>query len=91
MSSKDKIIVDEDDFKKLEQNLGTGNLIRLKKGIVNPSFIVSIYPITQQEALSEEYADKKIEGYVDEETGKYIITKQTEIVPTTLKDEFQDS
>src|SRR3990167_2326326 len=91
MSSKDKIVVDEDDFAKLEQNLGTGNLIRLKKGIVNPSFIVSIYPITQQEALAEEYTEKKIEGHIDEKTGKYTIDKQTEIIQTTLKDEFQET
>lgn len=89
MSTKDKIIIDEQDFVKLEGSMGTGNLIKLKKGIVNPSFIVSIYPITPKEALEEEGRSRKIEGYIDEKTGKYVTTKEEYPVVQGLQDGFK--
>lgn len=89
MSTKDKIIIDEQDFLKLEGSMGTGNLIKLKKGIVNPSFIVSIYPISPKEALDNESQNRKIEGYIDEKTGKYITTREEYPTVQGLEDGFK--
>lgn len=88
MSTKDRITIDEDDFLKLSNNISTGNLIKLKKGIVNPSFIVDIFPVSAKEALEDEIPQRKIEGHIDEKTGIFVLDKQEEIISTELRDEF---
>jgi len=85
LSSGEPVTIDEDDLIKIEQNLSTGNLIRLKKGIINPSFVVLIIPTRKEEDIEEE--NRVTEGYIDEKTGKYILTKDKKD-GSALKDEF---
>jgi hypothetical protein len=80
LSTKQEIEIDEEDFKKVESNLGSGNLIRVKQGIFNPSFLVSITPITKE-------AKEKLEGYIDHKKGVFIETGRKKIDPA-LEDEF---
>ncbi len=80
LSNKTEIEIDEADFSKLKDQSGTGNLIQLKRGIVNPSFVVAIIP-------SEIKAKRKVEGFIDEATGKYVVTKDDK-EPYKLADEF---
>lgn len=88
MSTRSTIVIDENDFAKLTQNSATGNLIKLKKGIVNPSFIVSIYPIKQSEALEGEMPARRIEGELDETAGVFRMKVDTRPIGTELTDEF---
>jgi len=48
MSKGDTIKIDEEDLKKIEENIGA-SLIRVKQAIINPSFMVSIYPTEEKE------------------------------------------
>lgn len=48
MSKGDNIKIDEEDLVKLQTNL-SAPLIRLKQAIINPSFMVSIYPTDEEE------------------------------------------
>ena len=57
------------------------NFLFLKKAIINPSFVVAIVPTDSTQ--------KKVDGYIDEKTGKYIITNEEE-VSEDLTDEFSD-
>lgn len=82
LSNKTEIEIDEADFDKLKKQSGTGNLIQLKRGIINPSFVVAIIP------SSAKSLKREIEGYIDGRTGHYIVTKD-EREPYKLIDEFQ--
>lgn len=48
MSKGDSIKIDEEDLAKIEQNIGA-SLIRVKQAIINPSFMISIYPTEEKE------------------------------------------
>lgn len=82
LSNKQVVLIDEDDFKKFSEVAPTGNLVKLKQAIVNPSFVMAIIPV-------KETTQKKVEGYVSEETGNFVITKEEEAIPE-LADEFND-
>lgn len=77
LSTKTKIKIDSDDYEKF-LNADSSRFVKLKQGIVNPSFVVSI-------TATEEKLEKKVEGYIDEDTGKYVVTRE-EIVPIKLPD-----
>lgn len=87
LSNRQEVALDEADYEKLLAGMASGSFVRLKKAVLNPSFISHILPIAQNEALAGETTDCKINGYVDEERGVYVITDKG-IIPTTLKDEF---
>lgn len=46
MSKGEKIKIDEEDLVKIKENL-SANLIRVKQGIINPSFMVMIVPTNE--------------------------------------------
>lgn len=83
LSNKTEIEIDEADFEKFTQNSASGSLIKLKRGIVNPSFVVSIIP------SSARTTKRELEGYIDEVSGNYVVTKD-ERVPYKLTDEFSE-
>lgn len=67
LSTKQTILLDQDDFEKFLEKGEKGTLIRLKQAIINPSFVVSVIPFQDSQ-------EKQYEGHIDEETGMYIIT-----------------
>jgi hypothetical protein len=74
------ITIDEEDFQKFTKVAPTGNLVKLKQAIVNPSFVVAIVPF-------KEKPEKKIGGYVDEERQVFVVTREEETIPE-LEDGF---
>lgn len=74
LSNKQAIILDEDDFQKFLQVGERGQLVRLKQGIVNPSFVIAIVPAKVE-------TQKRIEGHIDPETNAYIVDKEEEYTP----------
>ena len=82
LSNKEVYEIDEEDLNKIEIAMSQGNLAKIKPTIVNPSFIVNITPIKKE-------VEKKIEGYVDEETGLFIATTYKETEPE-IKNEFTE-
>ncbi len=81
LSNKTEVEIDEVDFKKFTANSASGSLIKLKRGIINPSFVVAIIP-------SEVKAKRRVEGFIDPLTGNYVVTKD-EREPYLLADSFQ--
>ena len=80
-STKTKITIDEADFLKFQTVSPTGSFVKLKQGIINPSFVVSITP-------TEEKVTKEIVGHIDQKSRKFVITKSSE--STDLPDVFND-
>lgn len=66
LSNKTEVEIDQDDFEKVQLNISSGNLIKVKRAILNPSFVVAIIPIIKQET-------KKTTGHIDYEKGVYIV------------------
>lgn len=88
LSNKETILLDEHDYQKLVEGMTTGSFVKLKKAIVNPSFVVMLLPLAQKEAMREVIPPRKVEGYVDDKTGTFVVTKdETPAVPG-LADEF---
>lgn len=87
LSNKLEVVLDEADYEKLLQGMNSGSFVRLKKAVVNPSFIVVIQPIKPKEALAVQEMPK-VEGYIDEATRQFVITKDERPVVTELTDEF---
>lgn len=81
LSTKQTILLDQDDFEKFLEKGEKGTLIRLKQAIINPSFVVSVIPFQDSQ-------EKQYEGHIDEETGKYVITGERRV--TSLHDAFSD-
>jgi len=50
MSKGAKIKIDEDDLKKIRDNIGAP-LIQIKQGIINPSFLISITPTDEKDII----------------------------------------
>lgn len=88
LSNKTDVTIDQQDFDKLLAGLNSGSFVKLKNAIINPSFVSHVMPIDQNEALATENAQEKIEGYLDEERGVYVVTKETRPVVTELTDKF---
>lgn len=86
LTKGDPIIIDQIDYKKLVENLSE-SFVKMKKGVVNPSFIVSIYPISEKRALEGETVPRE-DGYLDEERGVYVVNKPKDISIKGLRDEF---
>ena len=80
-SNNHSILLDEADYQKFLEVSPTGALVRMKRGIVNPSFVVAILP-------AEEITQKKVDGYIDEKTGNFVLTKETyEGLPDAFSDQ----
>jgi len=60
MSKGQNIKIDEEDLKKIQENL-SAPLIRVKQAIINPSFMVSITP-TEEEDIIEKPKVQVIDG-----------------------------
>ncbi len=81
-ASKTEVIIDQEDFDKITSLISTGQLIKVKQGIINPSFIVAIVP-------HEMKAKEIVKGYVDKERGVYIETGR-ELVNPLVEDKFNN-
>lgn len=88
LSKGEPLILDEDDLTKFRQNVGGKSFIQVKSGIVNPSFVVAIYPMEEREVAELVPSTSKVQGYIDEETGKYVVTKETSPLRSLLVDKF---
>jgi len=69
MSRGEAIKIDEEDLRKLTDNIGE-KLVRLKQGIINPSFMISIVPTDEEDVLKIPIIDTtsgvaKITGYTE--------------------------
>jgi hypothetical protein len=77
LSSKHEVVVDEDDYGKIEQGIASGSLIKTKTALINPSFLVAVIP--------EEVKPKVIEEgkMVMDENGHKVfkVTGQKEVYP----------
>lgn len=80
LSTKNTLIIDETDYQKILELSASGNFIRVKQGIINPSFLVAILP-------KDLPREKVIEGHINEKTKKFVVTKEEE-VNIELEDEF---
>ena len=70
-TGKAEIILDQEDYEKMTNNMGGGNLIRVKQAIINPSFIVAVIPFEVEKK-------KEVEGFIDEKRGVFVITAEKE-------------
>ena len=86
LSNKQSVVIEENEFEAIEGAMSSGTFVRAKKAIINPSFVVSVVPITAEEALEGE-PRPKVEGYIKD--NKYVITGGKELAPTGLSDEFK--
>lgn len=77
LNTKQEIIIDATDYEKFTQNLSS-TFVRLKSAVINPSYVVVIIPVDKE-------LPDNIDGYIDEKTGKFIITNRES---STLPDEF---
>ena len=88
LSNKESIYLDEQDFEKLMAGMTSGSFVKLKKAIVNPSFVITLLPVSPKEALSSEPNGDGVEGYLDEERRVYVITKDNRPRVQGLRDGF---
>lgn len=89
LSNKEAVTIDQNDYQKLLVGMNSGSFVQLKNAVVNPSFISHILPISQKTALDTEKPEREVEGYLDEEKGVYVITKDTHPVVQELTDKFK--
>ncbi len=89
LSNKEGVVIDQADYTKLIAGMNSGSFVQLKNAVINPSFISHILPISQKEALDTEIPQEKIEGYVDEERGVFVVTKDIRPAVTELVDKFK--
>ena len=89
LSNKENVIIDERDYAKLVAGMSTGSFVQLKNAVVNPSYVSHILPISPQEALATEGVQEKVEGYVDEERGVFVVTRDIRPALTELTDKFR--
>lgn len=66
LSNRTEIEIDQEDFENVKQGIGQGGLVKVKKAILNPSFIVAILPIIKGET-------KITKGHIDYDKGVYVI------------------
>ena len=83
LSTRQEVLMDEADFLKVKSEIGSGNLIKIKRGIINPSFAVAILPV-------EDSPKRIMNGYVDEKTRKFVLTEDRE-EPESLDDSFSEA
>lgn len=82
LSNKTEVEIDEEDFENVKKGIGQGGLVKVKKAILNPSFIVAVLPIIKEPA-------KITKGHMDLERGVYVIDSE-EIKPYKLADGFRE-
>ena len=82
LSSKQTLVIDQDDFEKFMENGTDAKLIMLKGGIVNPSFVVCILPRKEKEEPV-----KEVQGYFDEKRNVFIKTGEITL-DSPVRDEF---
>lgn len=58
LSNKENILIDEEEYTKFKNNIDA-NFIQLKKGIVNPSFVVSITVDPEATAQENKYIENQ--------------------------------
>ena len=83
LSNKEEFEIDETEFDKVLAGLGSGSFVKIKQGLFNPSFVVMVVPIKKE-------VETKIEGYIDEKSGKFIATKYERDGPQ-IKDVFKET
>lgn len=66
LSRGEKIRIDEDDLKHIKENI-SANLIVIKQGMINPSFLVMIVPTNEPDVVSKPTFDT--EGSTAKVTG----------------------
>lgn len=95
LSSRNEVIIDDEDFEKLKAGMNTGSFVKLKKAIVNPSFVQVVVPIDQKEAVESEIQPEKIEGFIDtDKDGKPVFrvtSRKPGIIPVKLTDEMNNN
>lgn len=91
LSNKQEFVLDEKDLAKLEASMNTGSFVQLKKAIINPSYLMMIVPIPQSEAMEKEIPDRKMDGYIDNKTGMYVVTGENTVTVAGLKNEFGEN
>lgn len=89
LSNKESVVIDSADYQKLVTGMSTGSFVQLKNAVVNPSFVSHILPIAEKEALETELPAEIIEGYVDEEKGVFVVTKDMRPAVKGLSDKFK--
>ena len=82
LSTKQSFVIDQDDFDKFSREATSGNLLKLKGGIINPSFVVCILPRKEKDE-----PQKEIQGYVDPERGVFVKTGEVTL-ESPVVDEF---
>jgi hypothetical protein len=82
LSSKNEVLIDEEDYNKFLQVSGTGNFVKVKQAVINPSFVIAILPVKEKIETS-----KSIKGYVDPERNVFVVTEESDL--PALKDEFK--
>jgi hypothetical protein len=84
LSSRVDIEIDDDDYQKLTQSISSGNLIKLKQAIINPSFIVCIIPFHKK-------PERVTTGFVDEKTRSFKVVedKSVIVIPDAFKHEIK--
>ena len=82
LSNGESVDIDQKEFDGVVANLNKGNFIKTKQGIFNTSFVITITPFKKE-------SSKKIEGYIDEKTGKFIATTYQDEEPK-IDDEFNE-
>lgn len=80
LSNRTEVEIDEEDFENVKQGIGQGGLVKVKKAILNPSFIVSVLPIIKEPT-------KVTKGHMDYEKGVYVVDSE-ETVSYRLADGF---
>ena len=81
LSNKQQFEIDQDDYDKVLEGIRSGDIVKTKQGIFNPSFLVCIIPI-------EKEGSKIILGHIDEKTSKFIADTYEEDVDVVIPDAF---
>jgi hypothetical protein len=77
MSKGPSIKIDEEDLAHIQKNIAQA-LIRVKQGIINPSFMISIIPTSEE--------DVKIKNKIEMKDARAIVTGREEV--RTLADKM---
>lgn len=72
LSTRQEFEIDAEDFEKVQQAVATGNLVRTKRAIFNPSYLVCILPVERRER-------EETEGYIDERRGVFVVTGKRKV------------
>lgn len=82
MSKGEKIKIDEEDLQKVKENI-SANLIRVKQGIINPSFMVMIVPTNESDVITK--PKYEIEGGTAKIVGEEKIHSLADLMSSEVK------